>query len=308
MPEEAPPQNNEKSVNDRLAEIEERLNSVEDLLLINKFDVMKMQEDLEKGAPTAEGAPSVAPPADMEKLKQKIDEIEAAVLAVTNTAETDMERAKELASRMTGKIDVSVLKNLEEKVDALSKRVEDVEKRPLEAAVPSGTIDMESIRKAVGGDLDTIRRTFLEDIGRKSEAINARISDLEKAVSAGGKPVQATSIDENKITENVKKAVQEELKLFALNSDLDKLWKLYEEQRKYVDERAKLFGALQDQITVWEERAKEMQMTKKTFDDMLKAFPEMNLLQSKLSAIERKLLDLQRHVVATKISQPIVLE
>ncbi len=104
------------------------------------------------------------------------------------------------------------------------------------------------------------------------------------------------------------KKIDESLKIFALNSDVQKIWKDIEGLRRYVDEKSRTATGLANSLRVWETRNMQLMEKEHDFDEKLKAFPELKLLEGRIRKLERAIVELQKHFVAAQITEPIIME
>lgn len=144
---------------------------------------------------------------------------------------------------------------------------------------------------------DEIRKDIEEKISGKLAEFSRKIDEISKTASV--KTAPASGADRN---------IEENLKMFALNSDVEKVWKETESLKRYVDEKTKMADSLANSLRVWESRNMQVMEKEHDFDEKLGAFPELKLLESRIRRMERALVELQRHFVAAQITEPIIME
>lgn len=164
---------------------------------------------------------------------------------------------------------------------------------------------MDVLQKYVDGRMSAMQVPQKENSGRTmEEMMNNRLNEFSRKIdeiskSVSGKTAPASSTDRN---------IEEKMKLFALNSDVEKVWKETESLKRYVDEKTKMADSLANSLRVWESRNMQVMEKEHDFDEKLKVFPELKLLDSKIRKMERALVELQRHFVAAQITEPIIME
>lgn len=136
------------------------------------------------------------------------------------------------------------------------------------------------------------------------EKISVKIAEFSKKVNE----LSRYDLDKLKNVADAEKRIDENLKLFALNSDVEKVWKETENLRRYVDEKTKMADSLANSLRVWESRNMQVMEKEHDFNEKIKAFPELKLLEGRLRKMERAITDLQRHFVAAQITEPIIME
>lgn len=335
------------------SELEERVSNIEDLEMLNRLDIMQMKDILTKITPEAIKTLDVSSIesrlAALESAKgtsgaertgfdvTRIDELESNLKESLNKIESlksEMEKIKTVKESVKGKIGISVLENLENKINEKAKEIEEIEKRLNEkietvskAPERVSEIPTEDIQKRIdelsqkfAEEAENIRKDFaisLEGIDKKLEAvkpenINSRIGLLEGKISEVNKIIETLKQIKERptatLTEEVRKRLEDKLKLYALNSDLDRIWKLLEEQKNYVDEKTKYLESLEDQLKTWENRTEDIKQLQNTIEEKVKAFPELKVFQGRIESLEKTITELRKHILSVKISQPIVLE
>lgn len=150
--------------------------------------------------------------------------------------------------------------------------------------------DQERIKKDIDEKLSTISKGV-------DERINSRLNDFLKK----------TEITSN-YGLNTGKKIDEKLKLFALNSDVEKIWKDMESLKKYINEKSKYAENLANNLHIWESRNARLAEKERKLEENLSIFPDLKVIEGRLRKIERGLMEMQRHFVAAKISEPIVME
>lgn len=335
------------------SELEERVSNIEDLEMLNRLDIMQMKDLLTKITPesikildvssiesrlaaleSAKGTPGTE---GMGFDVKKIGELENSLKESMNRIESlkgEMEKIKTVKETVKGKIGMSVLENLENKINEKAKEIEEMEKKLNEkieaiskapervSEIPTEFIEkkIDELSQKFTEETENIRKDFaisLEGIDKKMEAvkpenINSRIGLLEGKISEVNKIMETLKQMKERptatLTEEVRKRLEDKLKLYALNSDLDRIWKLYEEQKKYVDEKTKYLQSLEGQLKTWENRTEDIKQLQNTMEEKAKAFPELKVFQGRIEALEKTITELRKHILSVKISQPIVLE
>lgn len=266
----------------------------------------------------------------LEKIEDSIGRIEA-----------EIEEIKSAATQPSEKADV--ISEMQEKLEALQKSVSEIEYAPA-AEGKDFSADIEGLKRSVaemksiiaslgalrGGEPSFPKKDLFElksrmDVlqkyvdgrinalqvpqkGGEDKAIdgniNSRLNDLSRRIEeisrqGFGKIIPAAGADRN---------IDEKLKLFALNSDFEKVWKETENLKRYVDEKSKFADGLANSLRAWETRNLQLMEKERDFDDKMKAFPELKMLEGRLRKIERSLTELQRHFVAAQIAEPIIME
>lgn len=163
---------------------------------------------------------------------------------------------------------------------------------------------MDVLQKYVEGRMDALQAPQ-EQKGKAMEgAINSRLNELSRKIDEISKygPGKMSAVPD------ADRSIEEKLKLFALNSDVEKVWKEAESLRKYIDEKSRYADGLANSLRAWETRSLELAAREHDFDEKIKAFPELKLLDSRIRKMERAIADLQRHFVAAKMAEPIIME
>ncbi len=119
---------------------------------------------------------------------------------------------------------------------------------------------------------------------------------------------KASGSVEKSLFSYVKKMSDENKKLFALNSDVEKIWKEMQNLRKYADDRIKIITDLSKSLQVWEARNLKVMEKEHQMDERLAAFPDLKLIESRIRKIERAIMELQRHFVSSQAMNPVILE
>lgn len=187
-----------------------------------------------------------------------------------------------------GKEQESFRKDVNEKLNEFSRRMDsnrnDTAKMISEA--------LKSVPKA-----DDIRKSVDERIGSKIAEFSKKVEDMSRY-----------DLNKLKNVADAERRIDDRLKLFALNSDVEKVWKEAESLRRYIDEKSKYADGLANSLRAWESRRLELAARERDFDEKISAFPELKMLDSRIRKMERAIADLQRHFVAAKIAEPIIME
>ncbi|MFZ3077542.1 MAG: hypothetical protein WA139_03745 [Candidatus Aenigmatarchaeota archaeon] len=164
---------------------------------------------------------------------------------------------------------------------------------------------MDVLQKYVDGRMSALHIPQKEVAGRAmEEMMNSRLNEFSRKIDEiskhnSGKMPPVSGTDRN---------IEEKLKLFALNSDVEKVWKETENLKRYVDEKTKMADGLANSLRVWETRNMQLMEKEHDFDEKMRAFPELKMLESRIRKMERALVELQRHFVAAQITEPIIME
>lgn len=164
---------------------------------------------------------------------------------------------------------------------------------------------MDVLQKYVDGRMSALQVPQKEGAGRATEeAMNSRLNELSRRIDeipkyGSAKTAPASSADRN---------IDDKLKLFALNSDVEKVWKETESLKRYVDEKTRMADGLANSLRAWETRNMQLMEKEHDFDEKISAFPELKMLESRIRKMERALAELQRHFVAAQITEPIIME
>ncbi len=142
------------------------------------------------------------------------------------------------------------------------------------------------------------------DFEKYTLSFNDRLSRLSEKIDS----VSKVDMDRLGSLANAERRMDENLKIFALNSDVEKIWKEAEGLRKYIDERTRAAADLSNSLRVWETRNMQVMEKERALDERLNAFPELKLIDGRMRKLERAILDLQKHFVAAQITEPIIIE
>lgn len=270
----------DKKINERLKVMEDRANSLrndaakmlsEALRNIPKRDEIK--KDIEERAGAIESGLE-------EKAGNKLSELNSGIEKFWKDAETSkrqmVERMKDFAGRVELEKSLTEMKAAEKRIN---EKIESIKK---ESDAFASKSDIDRLNIAVGGRLNE----FSRKIGFVSRF------DLDKINSLA----------------NAEKKIDENLRLFALNSDVEKIWKETESLKRYVDEKNRMADSLANSLRIWE--ARNMQLMEKEHDinERLSAFPELKMMEGRIRRLERVLVELQKHFVAAQITEPIIME
>ncbi len=142
------------------------------------------------------------------------------------------------------------------------------------------------------------------DFEKYTLSFNDRLSRLSEKIDS----VSKADLDRIGSLANAEKRMDENLKIFALNSDVEKIWKEAESLRKYIDERTRAAADLSNSLRIWESRNMQIMEKERALDERLNSFPELKLIDGRMRKLERAILDLQKHFVAAQITEPIIIE
>lgn len=196
----------------------------------------------------------------------------------------------------------NIKRELEERMAAMERNVvskPDFEKRLAE-------IKIDEKMKEIGDKAESFRDDLAKEYDEKMKTLVPR-ADFQK-FSKKVEELSRYDLDKLKSVAGAERMTEEKLKLFALNSDLDKVWKDLEGLKKYMDEKSKYAESLANSLHTWESRNMELAERERGFDEKLEAFPELKLMEGKLRKMERAIADLQRHFVAAQMMEPIIME
>jgi len=269
-----------KRINERLNEFSKKADSARNDASKMISDALKnvpKRDDIKKDIEERAGAMERGME---EKVNNKLNEINSGIERFWKDAEASKrqmsERLKEFASRS------------------------DLEKAMLE---------MKAAEERINGKEESIRKELNSfaskaDIDRLNNAVNGRLGEFSKKMEF----VSKFDLDKINSLANAERKIDENLKLFALNSDVEKVWKETESLKRYVDEKTKMADGLANSLRAWESRNMHIMEKEREFDEKLGAFPELKLFESRIRKTERALVELQRHFVAAQITEPIVME
>lgn len=179
-------------------------------------------------------------------------------------------------------------KRINERLDEFSKKID---------SVRNDTAKMVSEAMKNVPKRDDIKKDIEEKINGKLAEFSRKVEEFSRY-----------DLGKLKNVADAEKKIDENLKLFALNSDLEKVWKETENLKRYVDEKTKMADSLANSLRVWESRNIQVMEKEHDFDEKIKAFPELKLLEGRIRKTERALLELQKHFVAAQITEPIIME
>jgi|GEM_PF-5039199 len=188
----------------------------------------------------------------------------------------------------------------------MSERMKDFASR---SDLEKSLMEMKAAEEMINEKIESIKRgsnAFVSksDIDRLNNAVGGRLNEFSKKLES----VSKFDLDKINSLANAEKKIDENLKLFALNSDVEKIWKDTESLKRYIDEKTKMADSLANSLRVWETRNMQVMEKERDFDEKLGAFPELKLLEGRIRKMERALAELQKHFVAAQIAEPIIME
>ncbi len=250
-----------------------------------------------------------------------IDEsgIERKISVVRNEIEKKIELLESKEKLDAEKISKNIIgtKALEDKLklfalnadmESLWKDVENFKREVSDKINSTGSI-LESVKRLEqkNFEFETNLKNINSEINHKIDSAKNVADNLQKRIeSLEGKE----KADVERIAKEVLKGgdVEEKLKMFALNADLDKLWKEMEDYRKQIDERARAADRLADALNKWEQRAAATEEKARQLDEKIAALPELALMEDQIKRIEKELNTIKKYFVVAKVTQPVILE
>lgn len=315
-----------------LKELEESIRKLEEFRKKGKNS--ELAADVESGILAVEGMVESEDSDIRRSMNRKVHEMESTISALRKDVES-MKSSKEAAAKihhdgnddenlkiagknymeMKSRMDV-LQKYVDGKLGSIDRIVED-SARKFAGSQKDITSDVNRLNE-FSRRLDSIRndasRTVSEamknvpkrdEIKRDiEEKINGKLAEFSRKIE------EFSRHDMGKLrnVSDAEKKIDENLKLFALNSDVEKVWKETETLKRYIDDKTKMADSLANSLHVWETRNLKMMEKEHDFDEKLKAFPELKLLEGRIRRLERTLLELEKHFVAAQIAEPIIME
>ncbi len=302
------------TLKDSIAKLEEIMAKVEERQKsVKKSSRPKRAEEKPVSENYAERKAEINP--EIESLRSEIESLKSA------PAQTEIESLGRRIAEMAGEMEnvknkisssapsgidtVVIEKRISDMRSEMERKIEDVKSETKETAISKEMeerIKSSALKSDVEGMISKI-----SEINGKINSANNIVGNLQKRVELLEGKEKA---DIDKIAKEVLKGgeVEEKLKMFALNADLDKLWKDMQDYRKQIDERAKAADRLADSLNKWEQRSAAVEEKARQLDERISAIPELALMDDKIKKLEKEFNTIKKHFVVAKVTQPIILE
>ncbi len=258
-----------------------------------------------------------------ETIRKRQDETERQISERLNgiMSRSDIENARKIAEKnsleIKSRMDV-LQKYVEGKMSAMDKIIDEKIRAGGSVLMKGGAKDNNEKLKEMEDKVNSLRNETAKTVSealrnipkrddiRKDieEKINGKLAEFSKKVDE----ISKYDLGKLKSVVDAEKNLDEKMKLFALNSDVEKVWKETENLKKYIDEKMRYADSLGNSLRSWEERNLHAMEKEHVLDEKMKAFPELKLIEGRIRKIERALFELQRHFVAAQLSGPIIIE